>query len=143
MTKTLQEKLQAILEAVRKQNFSEAIEDIDVLEYTDNDGKKWTDRFDYIDTTTVPCTICFIGNEDNGKLRFPISNLTQKSIDKLYECINQPAPMSDKKKASALLEFMEDEWDGKAIINALNPLLQDEDLANLYDQLVKDGVIRE
>ncbi len=38
---------------------------------------------------------------------------------------------------------MEDEWDGKAIINALNPYLKDSDLASLYDQLVKDNVIRQ
>jgi hypothetical protein len=50
--------------------------------------------------------------------------------------------MTDKQKASELLEFMEDEWDGKAIINALNPYLKDEDLAGLYDQLVKEEIIR-
>lgn len=50
--------------------------------------------------------------------------------------------MTDKQKASALLEFMEDEWDGTAIINALNPYLKDDDLAGLYDKLVEEGVIR-
>ena len=50
--------------------------------------------------------------------------------------------MTDKKKAAELLQFMEDEWDGKAIINALNPLLKDDDLALLYDRLIADGVIR-
>lgn len=50
--------------------------------------------------------------------------------------------MTDKQKASTVLEFMEDEWDGKAIINALNPYLKDQDLADLYDNLVKDGIIR-
>ena len=51
--------------------------------------------------------------------------------------------MTDKQKASAVLNFMEDEWDGKAIINTLNPYLKDEDLAGLYDRLVSDGIIRE
>lgn len=51
--------------------------------------------------------------------------------------------LSDKQKASELLSFMEDEWDGKAIINALNPYLKDSDLASLYDKLVKDNVIRQ
>ena len=50
--------------------------------------------------------------------------------------------MTDKEKASELLKFMEDELDGKAIINALNPYLKDEDLAGLYDEFVKDGIIR-
>jgi len=38
---------------------------------------------------------------------------------------------------------MEDEWDGKAIVNALNPLLKDIDLAYLYDKYVENGLISE
>jgi len=49
--------------------------------------------------------------------------------------------MNDKEKAAAVLSYMEDEWDGKAIINALNPYLRDEDLADLYDNLVDDGFL--
>lgn len=49
--------------------------------------------------------------------------------------------MTDKEKASDLLIFMEDEWDGKAIINALNPYLKDSDLAELYDKFVEQGII--
>lgn len=51
--------------------------------------------------------------------------------------------MTDKQKASQVLRFMEDEWDGKAIINALEPLLKDEDLAGLFDQYVSEGLISE
>lgn len=50
--------------------------------------------------------------------------------------------MTDKEKASAVLQFMEDEWDSTPIINALNPLLKDEDLAGLYDNYVNEGIIR-
>lgn len=50
--------------------------------------------------------------------------------------------MNDKQKASELLNFMEEEWDGKAIINTLNPYLKDSDLAELYDMMVADGIIR-
>ena len=50
--------------------------------------------------------------------------------------------MNDKQKASELLNFMEEEWDGKTIINALNPYLKDSDLAELYDKMVADGIIR-
>ena len=50
--------------------------------------------------------------------------------------------MSDKQKASELLNFMEEEWDSKAIINALNPYLKDSDLAELYDKMVADGIIK-
>lgn len=50
--------------------------------------------------------------------------------------------MTDQQKASQLLSFMEEEWDGSAIINALNPYLRDNELASLYDKLVRDNVIR-
>ena len=50
--------------------------------------------------------------------------------------------MGDKQKASRLLGFMEAEWGGKVIINALNPYLKDSDLAELYDKMVADGIIR-
>jgi hypothetical protein len=49
--------------------------------------------------------------------------------------------MNDKLKATQVLQYMEDELDGKAIINLLCPLLKDEDLANLYDKLVQEGSI--
>lgn len=64
-------------------------------------------------------------------------------LNVIADMANENLTMTDKQKASALLSFMEDEWDGKAIINALNPYLKDEDLAVLYDRLAKDGVIRE
>jgi len=51
--------------------------------------------------------------------------------------------MNDKLKASQVLQYMEDELDGKAIINLLCPLLKDEDLANLYNKLVQEGSISE
>jgi len=51
--------------------------------------------------------------------------------------------MNDKLKASQVLQYMEDELDGKAIITLLCPLLKDEDLANLYDKLVQEGSISE
>lgn len=51
--------------------------------------------------------------------------------------------MDEKKKASQVLRYMEDELDGKTIINMLNPFLKDSDLAGLYDSLVKDGIISE
>ena len=51
--------------------------------------------------------------------------------------------MTTKQKASAVLTFMEEEWDGTAIINVLNPYLRDEDLASLYDNFVEEGIIRE
>ena len=51
--------------------------------------------------------------------------------------------MTQKEKASAVLEFMAEDWDGETIVNTLNPYLKDEDLADLYDKLAEDGIIRE
>lgn len=49
--------------------------------------------------------------------------------------------MTDNQKASKVLNFMEEEWDGKTIINVLNLYLKDEDLADLYDQLKEEGFL--
>lgn len=51
--------------------------------------------------------------------------------------------MTDKEKAAQVLQYMEDELDQKTIISLLNPYLKDEDLAGLYDRLVKDGAFPE
>ena len=48
--------------------------------------------------------------------------------------------MNNGEKATALLNYLE-ELDSKTIINILNPLLDDDALALLYDQLVKDGFL--
>jgi len=50
--------------------------------------------------------------------------------------------MNDKQKASELLNFMEEEWEAKDVINVLNPLLKDEDLAAIYDDFIKRGIIK-
>lgn len=50
--------------------------------------------------------------------------------------------MSNKEKASELLQFMEEEWEAKDVINALNPLLKDEDLAAIYDDFIERGIIK-
>ena len=49
--------------------------------------------------------------------------------------------MTEKQKASQVLQYMEDELDGKAILNVLKPLLKDSDLATIYDKLVSEGSI--
>ena len=48
--------------------------------------------------------------------------------------------MNNGEKATAVLDYLE-EFDGKTIINILNPLLDDDSLALLYDQLEKDGLL--
>lgn len=51
--------------------------------------------------------------------------------------------MTDKQKASQVTQYMEDEMDVKTVLQVLNPLLKDEDLAAIYDQLVSDGAFPE
>lgn len=51
--------------------------------------------------------------------------------------------MSEKQKASQVLQYMEDEMDVKTVLRVLNPYLKDSDLADIYDSLVNDGMISE
>ena len=51
--------------------------------------------------------------------------------------------MNEKKKASQVLQYMEDEMDVKTVLRVLNPYLKDSDLAAIYDSLVNDGMINE
>lgn len=67
--------------------------------------------------------------------------LSNKEFLENHEIHCNENDMNDKQKASELLNFMEEEWDSKAIINALNPYLKDSDLAELYDEMVSDGII--
>lgn len=48
--------------------------------------------------------------------------------------------MTDKEKASEVLRYMEEDLDSKTVINLINYLLKDEDLATIYDGLVNDGI---
>ena len=89
MAKTREEKLYAISDAALNQNFKDEIEDIDILEYADENGRIWEDRFDYIDATTIPITVHFIGGEVNEYFSVPIGRLTKKSVNRLYNMINR------------------------------------------------------
>jgi hypothetical protein len=51
--------------------------------------------------------------------------------------------MNEKQKASQVLKYIEDEMDVKTVLRVLNPYLKDSDLADIYDSLVKDGMISE
>lgn len=51
--------------------------------------------------------------------------------------------MNEKKKASQVLQYMEDEMDVKTVLRVLNPYLTDGNLADIYDSLVEDGMISE
>ena len=51
--------------------------------------------------------------------------------------------MTNKQKASQALQYMEDELDQHTIIQLLNPYLNDDQLADIYDSLVSDGAFPE
>ena len=50
--------------------------------------------------------------------------------------------MTNGEKATAALSYL-DGLDTTSVINVLNPYLDDDELAGLYDQLVSDGLIEE
>lgn len=86
------DKLKAIVEAAKTDGFSDEINDIEILSYKEYDSEKqkekiWEDRFDYIDTTTFPISIRFIGGTGYDNLSCSIGNLTEESINRLYECV--------------------------------------------------------
>lgn len=133
--------IEKIMAAARGVNFTDEIDDIDVLAYTDKDGNTHEDRFDHIDTTTIPMSVHFIGGTGHKDFNIPIARLTDESLEQLYDCIEQPAQLTDKQKASQALKYMEDELDAKTILQVLNPYLKDEQLAEVFDRLVDDGAI--
>jgi len=85
------DKLESITEAAHNQTFSDEIEDIDLLSYIKKNDKgedeTFEDRFDYIDTTTIPVSVHFICGSGHNNYSVPIGWLTIESIDKLYECV--------------------------------------------------------
>lgn len=48
--------------------------------------------------------------------------------------------MTDNQKARLVLDYLE-VLDGEVVANLLNPYLTDEQLADLYDNLKKDGAL--
>lgn len=86
---TKEQKINQIIEAARTLNFSEAIDDIDILSYVGDNGVVYKDRFDYIDTTRIPCSIHFIGGTGYNNFSVPITDLTDDSVNTLYRCVIQ------------------------------------------------------
>ena len=88
---TWTDKLNAIIEAARNQTFADEIDDIDRLSYTKVNGKgekeTFEERFDHIDTTTIPVSVHFICGTGYENYSVPIGWLTDESIDELYECV--------------------------------------------------------
>ena len=87
MNKT--EKINRIVEAANSRNFTDGIEDVEMLSYTSQNGQIETDRFNYIDTTTIPCSVCFIGGTGHPDFSIPLSRLTDESLDDLCACIEK------------------------------------------------------
>ena len=90
---TTTDKKNAVMDAARNHQFTNEIDEIDMLSYTERDenGEEHTfeDRFDYIDTTTMPITVHFICGTGYPDRNIPIGCLTDESIDKLYACIDK------------------------------------------------------
>ena len=84
MTRT--DKINRIIDAALYNNFSDDIDDIEMLSYT-KDGQTYNDRFDYINTTIFPISIHFIGGTGSSNFCVPLSHLTDQSLDILNACI--------------------------------------------------------
>ena len=86
-------KIYAIEDAARFNKFTDEIDEIDMLSYTEQDesGEERIveDRFDYIDTTTIPISVHFICGTGHPNRNIPIGFLTEESINKLYACIRK------------------------------------------------------
>lgn len=85
MTRT--QKINKIIDAASTLNFSEDIEDIEMLSYTGENGRVCEDRFDCIDTTVIPCAVRFIGGTGYPNFSTPLTNLTDESLDTLCGCV--------------------------------------------------------
>ena len=87
------DKLNAIIKAAKNHQFTDEIDEIDMLSYraTDENGEDriYTDRFDYIDTTTLPVMVHFICGTGYIDQNISIYNLTDESINNLYNCIER------------------------------------------------------
>lgn len=86
-TMNKQDKIKAIVNALENDIFDVCFDEVEMLEYEDKDGVVYLDRFDYIDTSTNPCSVYFIGGSDFDNFFVPIDRLTEKSVDVLYNCI--------------------------------------------------------
>lgn len=86
MTKT--EKIEAIIEAEKQQKFTDEINDVETLTYTDGIDT-YTDIFNYIDVTGPLCLIYFIAGTGYKTFSIPIWNLNDKSVNELYNCIEK------------------------------------------------------
>lgn len=95
--------IEKIMAAARGVNFTDEIDDIDVLAYTDKDGNTLEDRFDHIDTTTIPMSVHFIGGTGHKDFNIPIARLTDESLEQLYDCIEQPA-QGDETQLNIIVE---------------------------------------
>lgn len=84
---TRQDKHNMIVDAAIYHKFSDEIDNIELLSYTDENGQTFSDRFDHINTTTLPMTVRFIGGTGHKDFSVTLDRLTEKSMDELIACI--------------------------------------------------------
>jgi hypothetical protein len=88
------DKLNAIIQAAKNHQFTDEIDEIDMLSYTEPNMEKqkddvFEDRFDYIDTATFPFSVHFICGTGHPDRNIALGRLTEESINKLYACIDK------------------------------------------------------
>lgn len=80
---TKKEKISAIIDAAANNKFTDKANDIDCIDYKDDDGKICTDLIDYISNGKV----YFIAGTGYPNFNVPLNRLTTKSINAIYNCI--------------------------------------------------------
>lgn len=83
----------AIIDADKSLDFSDKLSEIYTLEYyyKDEDGEVSTfeDVFDCIDTSGDTASVWFICGTGHDDINVPLADLTDISIERLYNCINK------------------------------------------------------
>ena len=133
--------IEKVVAAARGTNFTDDIDEIDMLSYTDTDGNTWEDRFDYIDMTMLPACVHFIGGTGHNGFIVPIDRLTTESLKELCDCIEQPAALTDEQKRSKVIQMIDDLYgdSGMAVVTLVTDYMSEEDWRHLYNRLEQDG----
>ncbi|MCR5154851.1 MAG: hypothetical protein K6B75_08410 [Lachnospiraceae bacterium] len=83
-----EDKIRAIIDAVKTGNIDCRIyEELDIVDYIDDDGKKWSDVLDYIDNNGYVHIIYGIDFYDH---KVPLSSLLESSLDEILRYVNIP-----------------------------------------------------
>lgn len=86
-----EDKIKAIIRAEQNEDFTPDIYNIEMLEHNEvlpsGKVKRWKDRYDCLEIDNGSCFVWFIAGTGHEDLRVPIESLTDKSLNRIYDCI--------------------------------------------------------